>query len=96
MWSGHPGQPAQPPRDATPPLTQADPAPTIPIPPNPETRTAPSPHTQPDLPLQPDHADGIPEWTITKLDEGPGWSREVLRHRSSGPLGNGATSSPVR
>ena len=24
----------------------------------------------------------IPKWTITKLDEGPGWSREFLRHRS--------------
>ena len=92
MWGGHPAQPAEPPRaspprepprDATPPLTQADPAPTIPTPPTPADRTAPDPQTQPDLPPQPGHAAGTPEWSITKLDEGPGWSREVLRHRSS-------------
>jgi hypothetical protein len=48
----------------------------------------------PDL-LQPTFAaiprpppDATPEWTITKLDEGPGWSREVLRHRSSREGGN--------
>jgi hypothetical protein len=35
----------------------------------------------------------IPKWTITKLDEGPGWSREVLRHRSGATPGNGAASS---
>jgi outer membrane biosynthesis protein TonB len=92
MWGGHPGQlaepppaspPRQPPRDATPPPTEPDPAPTNPSPPTPETRTAPSPHPQPDQPPQPDHAGGAREWTITKLDEGPGWSREGLRHRSS-------------
>jgi hypothetical protein len=92
MWGGHPAQPAEPPpasppreppRDATPPLTQADPAPPIPTPPTPVDRTAPDPQSQPDLPPQPDHAAGTPEWSITKLDEGPGWSREVLRHRSS-------------
>jgi len=36
------------------------------------------------------HADATPEWSITKIDEGPGWSREVLRHRSS-TGGNGTS-----
>ncbi len=100
MWGNHAAQPIepppalpprQPPRDATPPPVQLDPAPAIATPPNPETRTAPSPHPQPDQSPQPDHADGTPEWTRTKLDEGPGWSREVLRHRSSNTGGNGTT-----
>ena len=30
------------------------------------------------------------EWTRTLLDSGPGWSREVLRHRSSPAAGNGS------
>jgi len=92
MWCGHPAQPAdapptspprKPPRDPAPPLTQADPAPTIPTPPTPVDRAAPSPQPQPDQPPQPDHAAGAPERTITKPDEGPGWTREDLRHRSS-------------
>jgi hypothetical protein len=89
MWGGQPAEPPpappppQAPRDATPPLTQADPSPAIPSPPTPEDRAAPSPHPQPNQPPHPDRAAGAPEWTITKLDEGPGWSREVLRHRSS-------------
>jgi hypothetical protein len=83
--------PKQPPRDTTPPPAQPDPAPATPTPPNPETHTAPSPHTQPAQPPHPDHVDGTPEWTRIKLDEGPGWSREVLRHRSSNTGGNGTT-----
>jgi hypothetical protein len=42
-----------------------------------------------------DHAPAAPEWTITTLDEGPGWSREVLRHRGSPTPGNAAASSEV-
>jgi hypothetical protein len=85
-----------PPRDATPPPTQPDPTPTIPTLPVRQDRAAPGPHPQPDQPPQPDHADGIPEWTRTKLDEGPGWSREVLRHRSNNTGGNGtAPGSPT-
>ena len=102
MWGGRPGQPppasppGQPPSDTAPPPAQTDPSPEIPTPPNPETRTAPGPQPQPDLPLQPDHADGTPEWAITKLDEGPGWSREVLRHRSSNTGGNGTAPGSSR
>ncbi len=97
MWGGHPDQPAdpppaasprQPPRDLAPPPAQTDPAPAIATPPDPEDRAAPGPHPQPNQPPQPDHAAGTPEWTITKLDEGPGWTREVLRHRSSTTAGN--------
>jgi hypothetical protein len=39
------------------------------------------PHGLSDTAPHPDQDTG-PEWTFTKLDEGPGWSREVLRHRS--------------
>jgi len=31
-----------------------------------------------------------PAWSIIKLDEGPGWSREVLRHRSHREPANNA------
>jgi hypothetical protein len=49
----------------------------------------------PDLATSPDpDADATPEWTITKLDEGPGWTREVLRHRSSATGGNGTSPGP--
>jgi hypothetical protein len=40
---------------------------------------APAPAIHPGRPIG---ATG--EWTITKLDEGPGWTREVLRHQSAG------------
>jgi hypothetical protein len=33
----------------------------------------------------------IPKWTITKLDEGPGWTREVPRHRSHRDPANSTT-----
>ena len=36
-----------------------------------------------------------PEWSFTKIDEGPGWSREVLRHRSSTATGIAATPEPA-
>ena len=53
------------------------PPPTPPAPPHPQAHPAqsPDPATQPDS--------TTPEWSITKIDEGPGWSREVLRHRSA-------------
>ena len=35
--------------------------------------------------------DTTPEWSVIKLDSGPGWSREVLRHRSGREGGNGST-----
>jgi hypothetical protein len=36
-----------------------------------------------------------PEWTRTKLDEGPGWSREALRHRSSLEPESATSPSPL-
>ena len=53
------------------------PPPTPSAPPHPQAHPAqsPDPATQPDS--------TTPEWSITKIDEGPGWSREVLRHRSA-------------
>jgi hypothetical protein len=52
--------------------------------------TAPDPQLPPN---QPPRADGAPEWTRTKLDEGPGWSREVVCHRDATTPGTGAASS---
>ena len=105
MWPSHPAQPSEappprkPPRDAAPPAIQTDAAPAIPraipTPPQSVDRAATSPQPQPDRPPHPatnpePSADTTPEWSITKLDEGPGWSREVLRHRSSQQPGAGA------
>jgi hypothetical protein len=90
-----PAPPADQP-DATLPTTDAaDVAglPTVaptPLPTNPTTTEPPAPLAgSPDTAAHPDQDTG-PEWTITKLDEGPGWSREVLRHRSHREPANNA------
>jgi hypothetical protein len=49
----------------------------------------PQPDRLPNPPAHPAPDAAAPEWTFTKLDEGPGWTREVLRHRSSTTAGNG-------
>jgi len=49
----------------------------------PEPQPPPQSDCPPLPPAHPDQQAAIPEWTRTKLDSGPGWSREVLRHRSS-------------
>ena len=96
MWCGNPGQPppapdaavrhppdppnASPPAQPTPPavaLTPTEPQPQPDSPPDPAEDPAPDATT-------------TSEWTRTPLDSGPGWSREVLRHRSSTPGGNGS------
>jgi hypothetical protein len=66
------------------------PAPDVPSPPAQPTPPSvdlaapkPQPDRPPHPPAQPLPPAVTPEWTRTKLDEGPGWSREVLRHRSS-------------
>jgi hypothetical protein len=55
------------------------------------TTTEPStpPGESPATAAHPDQDTG-PEWSFTKLDEGPGWSREVLRHRSHREPANNA------
>jgi hypothetical protein len=35
-------------------------------------------------------AGATPEWVVTPLDQGPGWTREVVRRRTSGEAGIGA------
>jgi len=79
--------------DATPPTTDAAHpqavAPT-PLPTNPTTAEPPAPPGgSPDTAAHPDQ-DAGPEWSIIKLDEGPGWTREVLRHRSHREPANNA------
>ena len=101
IWRGTPGKPppapdaavrhppdppnASPPAQPTPPavaLTPTEPQPQPDPPPDPAEDPAP------DAPA-PDAAT-TSEWTRTLLDSGPGWSREVLRHRSSPAAGNGS------
>jgi hypothetical protein len=72
--------------DATPPTT-ADRLPAVaptPLPTNTTTTEPPAPLAGfPDTATHPDQDTApTPEWTITKLDEGLGWTCEVLRHRS--------------
>ena len=77
----NPSPPAQP----TPPsaaLTPTEPQPQPDEPPHPAADPAPD-APAPDAPV-------TSEWTRTLLDSGPGWSREVLRHRSSPAAGNGS------
>jgi hypothetical protein len=92
-WHSTPDHQPQPAPAAAPPPTRRPPDPPNPSPPVQPTPpsanlAAPQPQPQPDRPPHPPaHPEqpvaGTPEWTITKLDEGPGWSREVLRHRST-------------
>jgi hypothetical protein len=60
---------------------------------------APPPPAQPSLPsadlAAPQPPAATPEWSRIKLDEGPGWSREVLRHRSSPEAENATSPSPL-
>ena len=96
MWCGNPSQPPPAPEAAVPrppdPPTTSPPA--QPTPPS-AALTPTEPQPQPDPPPHP-AADPAPdatttsEWTRTLLDSGPGWSREVLRHRSSPATGNGS------
>jgi hypothetical protein len=83
--------------DAVPPPTRRPPdppnlsPPAQPIPPSADLAVPqPQPDRPPHPPAQPQPPAATPEWTRTKLDEGPGWSREVLRHRSSQQGGNGS------
>jgi hypothetical protein len=103
-WHSRPDQPQADPDAAAPdaatPTTREAPDPPNLAPPAPPTplSAAPTPiepQPQPDDPPHPaahpapDAATG-PEWTRTLLDRGPGWTREVLRHRSSPAAGNGS------
>ena len=100
MWGSHAAQtaepppatpPDQPPPDVTPPLTQSDPAPTIPDPqpaPAPQLQSqpaqSPDPTTQPgDPPAPPRTRAAGANWMIEHLDQGPGYTREVLRRRTA-------------
>ena len=87
--------PPAPPNDApnqpaplSPNLTPTQPHPTQPQP------TQPQP--APPHPPAPTAPATTPEWTRTVLDQGPGWSREVLRHRSTleGEKGSPPSSTP--
>ena len=100
MWGNHAAQPTepppasppdQPPRDVTPPLTRADPAPTIP---DPQPAPPPQLHAQPahspdpttqsaEPPAPPRTRPAGAHWMIEHLDQGPGYTREVLRRRTA-------------
>ena len=96
MWGSHAAQtaepppaspPDQPPREASPPLTPPDPAPTIPDrqpapPPQLHAQPAQSPDatTQPGEPPRTRPAGA--NWMFEQLDQGPGYTREVLRRRT--------------
>jgi hypothetical protein len=56
-------------------------------PPHPATAPVPDAAATPDAAAK--------EWSITKLDEGPGWSLEVLRHRSNQEAENATSPSPL-
>ena len=109
IWCGKPRPPQPQPREPQPQETMPNPPPP-PIPthepaprdaalqPEPPTTKPPADHMATEAPAAgPDpHADATPEWSITKLDEGPGWSREVLRHRSGGTGGNGTSPGTAK
>ncbi len=109
-WRSNPNHQPQPVPSAEaqpmPPATRRPPAPpkpapNQPAPPSPDLAPAqPQPaQPQPDRPLHPAAPTApdatTPEWSITRLDEGPGWSREVLHHRSSREGGNGSAPGSV-
>ena len=96
MWCGNPGQPPPAPDAAVrhPPDPPNASPPAQPSPPA-SALTPTEPQPQPDPPPDPAEdpapdATTTSEWTRTLLDSGPGWSREVLRHRSSPAAGNGS------
>ncbi len=101
IWRSNPDQPPAAPEAAVQ-LPPDPPSPSPPPQPTPSSAalTPTEPQSQPEEPLHP-AADPAPEapapdapatseWTRTLLDSGPGWSREVLRHRSSPTAGNGS------
>jgi hypothetical protein len=103
-WHSNPDHQPQPAPDTAPPPMRRPPDPPNPTPPARPTppsaalaATEPQPHPDhsPRPPAHPDQQAAIPEWTHTKLDEGPGWSREVLRHRSSHEAENATSPSPL-
>ncbi len=93
-WHRTPDHQPQPAADAAPPPMRRPPDP-----PNPPAQPTPpsavvtpaEPEPQPDRPPHPDQQAAPKEWRRIKLDEGPGWSREVLRHRSSQEPESGST-----
>jgi hypothetical protein len=97
-WCGNPDQPPTAPEAAL--RRPPDPPnPSPPAQPTPPSAALTPTEPQPDPPPHPataataDPAPDAPatsEWTRTLLDSGPGWSREVLRHRSSPAAGNGS------
>jgi hypothetical protein len=101
-WHRTPDDQPQPAPDAA---VRRGPDPPNPSPPAPPTRppaalTSTEPQPQPDRPPHPaaaaaPDATATSEWTRTLLDAGPGWSREVLRHRSSLEAQNATSPSPL-
>jgi len=98
IWRSRPDQPPAAP-DAPTPTTRRAPDPPNPSPPAPPTPpsaapTPTEPQPQPDGTSHPAAAPApdaaTPEWTRTLLDQGPGWTRVVLRHCSSPAAGNGS------
>ena len=99
MWGNHAAQPAEPPpaappphppRDATPPPAQPDPTPPIPDPqpaPPPQLEAqpaqSPDPTTSDQPPAPPSTRPAGAHWMIEHLDQGPGYTREVLRRRTA-------------
>jgi hypothetical protein len=97
IWRGTPGKPPPAPEAAVrrPPDPPNPSAPAQPTPPSAAlTPTEPQPHADhpphPTTAPAPNAAATSSEWTRIPLDSGPGWSREVLRHRSSPATGNGS------
>jgi hypothetical protein len=80
----------RPPRDATPPPAPPDPTPPIPDPPpapppqhHAQPARSPAPTTHPEEPPAPPATRPAgPDWIIEQLDQGPGYTREVLRRRT--------------
>jgi hypothetical protein len=88
-WHGTSDHQPQPASDAAPPPAQ-------PTPPSPELAAPqPQPDRPPHSPASPEPPAATPEWSRIKLDEGPGWSREVLRHRSNLQAENPTSPSPL-
>jgi hypothetical protein len=105
-WHANPDRQPQPvPTPEVPPAQRPpappNPAPNQPAPPSPDLAPPQpvQPQPQPDRPSHPPAPTApdatTPEWSITKLDSRPGWSREVLRHRSSREGGNGSAPGSI-
>jgi hypothetical protein len=93
IWPSIPDRPpAAPEATVRRPPDPPNPSPTAePTPPSADlTPTEPQPHPDRPHPATDPTLDAptTSEWTRTLLDSGPGWSREVLRHRSSPAGGN--------